>query len=658
MEPDQLRKAIEAPARAVGCEVEAALVEVLLDESGNEPGNLPLLEFVMLELWKSRTGELLTLAAYEKTGRLHGALDQHAEKIYLGMAESQRAICRSLFLQLAQPWQDDRFTRRRVTLAQLLDRRPGTSAKSIGEVLEVLAGPDARLISIRAPDHGNNQIDIDLAHDALLTSWERLTTWLKEERDFLDWRQRIGIGIKDWNHFQRDPECLLHGARLDEARVKLAGKPEALNTEEVDYIQASLEFRRSQRLKRALTIGAQAALSLGVVALAARWIDGRANLIETTRQAIQSKSPCAVVYALHAHGLPGKAIAGLAGFGEAETHRLLEEAVQGDSAPLIETDLSEDMADVRFSPDGKYVATSSYDKTAALWGPDGISLFPSKVMVGRVLAVAFSTDSSLVAASDQSGTVQAWRTPSGELAFTVPQQAEAITAVEFVPGGNTLLMGSASGQVLLFDGQGVNPFPRGHQGEITAIAFSMDGKRFATASKDGTARMWSFEARTGSALPVPPMTTTVDSIAYSRDHILGGTLMGNGTVYQWDAQGSSMAMPAVTALNGMAVSRDGNTLATSEAPLTLNKTGSTIRIWNTQSLGRANLTMEYPGGDLKKLALNSDGSRLAVALPRAVRIYELNDAPLAAAARQIIERKKARESQAPGLLNACRAFLP
>ena len=660
LEPPQLRQAIGGPARAVGCELEPALIEVLIDESGNEPGNLPLLEFVLLELWKSRQGELLTLAAYEKIGRLHGALDRHAEKIYTDMTQAQRAICRTLFLQLAQPWREDRFTRRRVTLRELLARKPDADAtQSIEEVLNILAGPDSRLITIRTPDHGTNQVDIDLAHETLLTGWERLSTWLKEERDFLDWRQRIGIAIKDWVHFNRDSECLLHGTRLDEARAKRDERGDELTTEETHYIQASLEFRTSQRLRRVLLIAGQAALSLAFIGLAALWMDRRLKLLETTRQAIDAKSPCAVVYALSAHRLRWKSITKFDGFGETETHQLLEEAVQGASAPLIEPDNSDDIGDVRFSPDGRYVATASYDRTVTLSASDGRMIFTSDPMPGPVLALAFTSSSDLVAAGDQTGHVQVFRTSSTYPAFALPAQTEAITALEFVPGGNSLLLGSVRGKLFLFDGQAVRLFAQGHQGEITAIAISPDHKRFATASKDGTAKLWSLDADTGQVLPVPPNTVTMDTIAFASGHIFGGTLFGKGAVHEWDPKGMQhWFMPVVADLNGMAVSLDGSTLATSEPPPDLTKTGSTIHIWSTQSLGRANLTIEYPDKDLRKLALSSDGSRLALATPRTVLVYELSDVPLEAAAKQIIERDKARESQKPNLLNDCRALLP
>ena len=82
MTRDELRAAIEGPARRVGLEFEPGLVDRLLDDVGDEPGNLPLLEFALTELWERREGRRLTNAAYEALGRVAGAIGRRAEAVF------------------------------------------------------------------------------------------------------------------------------------------------------------------------------------------------------------------------------------------------------------------------------------------------------------------------------------------------------------------------------------------------------------------------------------------------------------------------------------------------------------------------------------------------------------------------------------------------
>lgn len=65
MDEKELRDIIEKPAQKLGVSLESGLVERILDDVDKQPGNLPLLEFALTELWKKRNGKQLTHKAYE-----------------------------------------------------------------------------------------------------------------------------------------------------------------------------------------------------------------------------------------------------------------------------------------------------------------------------------------------------------------------------------------------------------------------------------------------------------------------------------------------------------------------------------------------------------------------------------------------------------------
>ena len=72
MSDDELRLAIERPAALVGCTLEPGLTDLLLQEVQGQAGALPLMEYTLLELWRQRQGNRLTIAAYRDIGGVQG----------------------------------------------------------------------------------------------------------------------------------------------------------------------------------------------------------------------------------------------------------------------------------------------------------------------------------------------------------------------------------------------------------------------------------------------------------------------------------------------------------------------------------------------------------------------------------------------------------
>lgn len=90
MNREELHLAIEAPARQVGLTFEAGLVDLMLEQAGDEPGQLPLLEFVLRRLWEDRRGGELHHEAYKTMGQLEGAIAKKAESLYEKFSKEDR----------------------------------------------------------------------------------------------------------------------------------------------------------------------------------------------------------------------------------------------------------------------------------------------------------------------------------------------------------------------------------------------------------------------------------------------------------------------------------------------------------------------------------------------------------------------------------------
>ena len=125
----QLRMAITEPAKTAGSRVDEDLVEVLLAEvRARQPGAagagvLPLLSHALDQAWRSKTGEILTLADYERTGGIEGAVADSAQRAYDHLTPGQQAAARQVFTRLTAASSDGIDTADRATRAELTEGR-------------------------------------------------------------------------------------------------------------------------------------------------------------------------------------------------------------------------------------------------------------------------------------------------------------------------------------------------------------------------------------------------------------------------------------------------------------------------------------------------------------------------------------------------------
>src|SRR6185436_4055078 len=99
---DELRRAIEEPAKRGHWEFEPGLVDLILRDVGDEPGALPLLSHALLETWKRRAGHVLTLKGYADAGGVRGAIAHTAESVYQSLSLNEQNIMRNILLRLTE----------------------------------------------------------------------------------------------------------------------------------------------------------------------------------------------------------------------------------------------------------------------------------------------------------------------------------------------------------------------------------------------------------------------------------------------------------------------------------------------------------------------------------------------------------------------------
>jgi eukaryotic-like serine/threonine-protein kinase len=162
----------------------------------------------------------------------------------------------------------------------------------------------------------------------------------------------------------------------------------------------------------------------------------------------------------------------------------------------------EKTAVVRFSPNGKLVATASWDCTAQLWNaltgePKGRPLRHLEALT----AMEFSTNGELLITASKDGTARIWDVKTGSAKTDPLRHQGTVLSVQFSPDGKQVVTASADDTARVWDAQtGLTVSePLTHAKTVNTGRFSPDGKVVVTASDDGTARLWPIPRVTGPA---------------------------------------------------------------------------------------------------------------------------------------------------------------
>jgi hypothetical protein len=101
---------------------------------------------------------------------------------------------------------------------------------------------NARLV-IATGDPVGTTTFIEIAHEAMIRSWTRLRDWIEEERELLNWRERLSSFVRAWDGSNRDQRFLLSGGFLAEAEQWLVQSPDGFSSLETAYVLASREHQ-------------------------------------------------------------------------------------------------------------------------------------------------------------------------------------------------------------------------------------------------------------------------------------------------------------------------------------------------------------------------------------------------------------------------------
>jgi WD40 repeat protein len=288
---------------------------------------------------------------------------------------------------------------------------------------------------------------------------------------------------------------------------------------------------------------------------------------------------------------------------------------------------------VAFSPDGKRIASCGgvWDEKQQQWGSGEVKVwdaatgreaFTLKGHTGYVYCVAFSGDGKRIASAGDDFTVRIWDAAKGQQVLSLKAHT-FVFSVAFSADGKRIATGSiCRPQGILNTGEERSPVKvwdadkgqellslKGHTDLVESVAFSADGKRLASASRDGTVRVWD-AAKGQEILTLKGHTSRVNSVAFSPDGKRlasgGGDDADPGQLKVWDADKGQEVLTFkghTRGVTSVAFSADGKHIASASWD-------GTVKVWEAEKDQEA-LTLKGHTRAVTSVAFSPDGKRIA-----------------------------------------------
>ncbi len=185
MTREDFRLAVEGPVSVAGASIDPQLVQLLLNEVGDNPDQLPILQHALMRTWEywmqfDDPGKPITISDYEAVGKMSRALSEHANEAYDELNEEEKEVCESMFKTLTEKGSDNRGIRHPTTVRKI-SAIAGADPAVVMQVVETFRKTGRSFLTPGPEKELQEDTVIDLSHESLMRIWNRLKIWVEEE---------------------------------------------------------------------------------------------------------------------------------------------------------------------------------------------------------------------------------------------------------------------------------------------------------------------------------------------------------------------------------------------------------------------------------------------------------------------------------------------
>ena len=618
-----LYEVVEQPAKRFGAKFESGLIDKLVEAAHEAPSGLPLLSYQMDALWSemvTRDDGTLQLPPQVREFEIASALIDKADGYLSAHPDLEQPTRRLFCSRLAHVPQQGAPTRQ-VTLFDSLSSEEQ-------QVVKDLSGAEYRLLSTGENEEG--EATVEIGHEALLTSWNRLKNWIADRRSFYAWLTGVQ---SDRISYDAKPErkALLQGRPLETAQIHLGAYPEDIPKSEQDYIADSKtaeqkDTQRQTTVRRSFFAFVTAAF-IGMAAILYWAVGERRDGLEFQSRAIaadvqsllnNNEFELATLVALEAWKDEGVGILAP-----------IERLIRPDRQLLINTltrsainHADEQLLSVRspghtnyvnsavFSSDNSRILTASNDGTARIWDTEtGQQFLSLEGHRSRVSSAVFSSEDSRILTASGDGTARIWDAETGQQLLSIEGHADYVNSAVFSSDDSRILTAGNDWTARIWDaetGQQLLSI-EGHVDYVTSAVFSSDDSRILTANSDRTARVW--DAETGQELlSLEGHEGRVTSAVFSSDDSRILTASSDKTARVWDAETGQQLL----LLEGHGTWVSSAVFSSDDSRILTAGSDGTARIWDAET-GQQLLLLEGHRNQVSSAVFSSDDSRILTA---------------------------------------------
>ncbi len=464
----QRREAIEGPVKLFRERMTPQLLDRLVNDVGDEPGQLPVLQHALLRTWEQWTAAgasgPLDLAHYESVGGIQGALSRDAEA---ALPVEGRDVAEKIFRRLTTTDAANRRIRRPALLSDL------ESVTRVGraEILRILQPFQARSFVV-VYERADGDSLVDISHESLIAQWDQLKQWTDAEAE----SKRIYLDLVTAVERKK---ALLHDADLQVAlewRKKLDPRTErewALDLHPayaavIGYLEASVAEAESGERRRVRQRRLVWGFGLGLLAVSFVVFPLAVYVLGNAREA-SARAAESTTRALNANEEAGRAVVDAAkSRTAAEEARKQTEATlvqaEGDAREALAIRLGAEAQRLEITPERPFDA-----ELRAMVAAQSLRIHPGFEGLNGLLEVLV-------------------KLPRRPRHFALPGSAP-VSVIAFSPNRKQLASGHQDGRVLLWDIESgkVERELGSVEGAVYSLAFDADGKQVAAGGTQGVA---------------------------------------------------------------------------------------------------------------------------------------------------------------------------